>query len=223
MSPLGTASDENLLNTGRWKLQEFEENPVADFSLEGDTLRVSSDASVGFYHRKILSAREMRESRWALSWEWRVLESSSPTLLSTADNDDRPVAVHVWINNPRRAGWFRGGLARLFAVPVPGNMITYTWGGLEPEGTEFSNPHIPDTGHIRVLRDFDDSEQGWFSQTVYFQDDLLESFPEADIKSIYVVVSSDTEDTNGFAEAEIRNLKLVPLPSSSNYPDNDRL
>ena len=207
-------ADEDLLGSGKWRLQEFEDNPVAEFVVDGQTLHVSSDASVGFYHRKILSARQMRKSRWALSWEWRVLETSPATQLTEAGGDDRPVAVHVWINNPSRAGWFRGGLARLFAVPVPGNMITYSWGGLESKGAAFPNPHIPDTGHIEVLREFDEYGQDWFSETVYFQDDLLQQFPDTDIKSIYVVVSSDTEDSQGFAKAEVRNLRLIKLPDS---------
>ena len=204
-------ADEQLLNSGQWKLMGFKDFPEAQFDYSNGVLRVRSDNSVGFYYREVLSGRQMRESDWELSWEWRVLDTSEATETKTADVDDRPVAVHVWINNPGSVGWFRGSLARLFSVPVPGNMITYSWGGTEQIGEEFPNPHIPEEGYIKVLRNHSESGETWFSERVRFRLDLLSEYPDIDWRRVYVVISSDNEDSEGFATAEVRNLRLMPI------------
>ena len=192
----------------------FKDFPEAEFEQTGGVLRVHSESSVGFYYRDMLTGNQLEDGEWELSWDWRVLDTSGATQTNVAGLDDRPVAVHVWINNPRSAGWFKGSLARLFSVPVPGHMITYSWGGTEQKGSRFPNPHIPDDGTIQVLRDHSDYGHEWFTETVRFRADLLSQYPDIRWRRAYVVVSSDNEDSKGFATAEVRNLRLRSVPES---------
>ena len=182
------------------------------FHVDADSLQLESNESVGFFYRKLLSGKELRSRQWQLSWRWRVLKSSSPVPTNTAQGDDRPLALHLWLNDPGSVGWFKGQLAKLFAIPTPGYMLTYSWGGTEPKGTSFTNPHVGDNqGLIRILRNHDAIGEKWLDESIIINEEIEKAFGNIRKKKLYVVVSADNEDSLGHSLAEVRDIRLTPL------------
>ena len=219
LSAWPSAADSRVIEFDRgWKLLALSGEKTTEFQARGNTLQVLSDKAVGFYHHRLLSARQAAQSDWVLSWEWRVMDSSAAVATRTARGDDRPLALHIWLNDPRSAGWLKGSLAKLFAIPTPGHMLTYSWGGTEAKGSQFPNPHIPKTGYIHILRDHSDTGGGWFAERVYFKRDLLRHFGELQRRALYMVVSADNEDSAGFSRAQVRNVILTAVPAPGAEP-----
>ena len=136
-----------------WRTLNLPNKEPNRFEVKEDVLLIDSKESVGFYYKKLLSKQSLKNHQWELSWEWRVLDSSKPVETRIDEGDDRPLAAHLWINQPRSVGWFKGILASAFAIPTPGYMITYSWGGLEEKGSAFQNPHFDEgKGVIKIVR-----------------------------------------------------------------------
>lgn len=192
-----------------WKTLGFKKNKRSEFSVSTDGLSVLSEQAVAFYHYKLPRLSQMSHCNWHLSFQWRVLSANNMTPQKLATKDDRPLAVHLWISDPSQYGWFKGNLARLFSVPAPGYMLSYSWGINEEWGQTFPNPHLTEKAYIQVLRKQSDIGTSWFSEKIEASKDIDTFFnPEQRKKPIYFVISSDTEDSGGNASAEIKDVSL---------------
>lgn len=199
----------NITFDQNWKTLGFKKNKRTEFSLNNDVLQLKSQQAVAFYHLKLQGLSQISHCPWRMSYKWRVLSATNMTSQKLATGDDRPIAVHIWINDPSHFGWFKGRLARLLSLPTPGYMLSYTWGIVDEWGQTFPNPHLPDRAFIRVLRPKTDINGSWFSESIEVSQDIDAFFgPPVRNKKIYVVISADTEDSHGSAYSEIKELQL---------------
>ena len=202
-----------VLNKG-WKTLNLTDHPDNQITATNSSITIESNNSVGFYYKKLLSAKSLKKSDWQLSWEWRLLETSPAVKTNVSEGDDRPIAIHLWLNDPKSAGWLKGSLAKVLSIPTPGYMLTYQWGGLEQQGDVFFNPHIENNrGVIKVLRNHDVIGEHWQHQSINIKSEFLSLLNVEASKKLYVVISADTEDSPGSALAEVRNIQLHQLSS----------
>ena len=195
----------------KWKQLELPETASNEYTADGATLTVRSDNSADFYYRKLLSAKQLEKANWQLSWEWRVLESTEAVATNTTEADDRPLAVHLWINDLKSVGWFKGGLAKLFGIPTPGYMLTWSWGGTEAVGSEFANPHLPEgRGLITIAEPASAAGQDWQKQTIHVNDAISTLLANVNDR-IYLVISADNDGHGGNSVAQVRNLTLTRI------------
>lgn len=170
---------------------------------DDDTMQVISDSSVAFYYREV-----MPESR-TLSWRWQVMDAGVQTDLRTPGEDDRPVALHLWFPKDDDSGSLFGWAASLLGYPPVGRAITYVWGGEEPRGTAFVNPHLADSqGMIVVLQTTAASESGWAEETVDFAADYERYFGHPSPKPTHIAISGDSDDLGGRRSARIADLRF---------------
>ncbi|MDD9893094.1 MAG: DUF3047 domain-containing protein [Gammaproteobacteria bacterium] len=194
----------------KWKQLELPETASNEYTADGETLTVRSDNSADFYYRKLLSAKQLDKANWQLSWEWRVLESTKAVATNTTEADDRPLAVHLWINDRKSVGWFKGGLAKLFGIPTPGFMLTWSWGGTETVGSEFANPHLPEGRGLITIAAAGATAMEWQQQTVNVNDAISNLLTEVNDR-IYLVISADNDGHGGRSVAQVRNLRLTRI------------
>ncbi|MGD1934673.1 MAG: DUF3047 domain-containing protein [Candidatus Phaeomarinobacter sp.] len=170
---------------------------------DDDTMEVISDSSVAFYYREVMPETQ------TLSWRWRVMDAGVQTDLRTPGEDDRPVALHLWFPKDDESGSLFGWAASLLGYPPVGRAITYVWGGTEPRGTAFINPHLADSqGMIIVLRTTAASEDGWAEETVDFAADYERYFGGPSPKPSHIAISGDSDDLGGLRSARISDLRF---------------
>ncbi|MEP0068643.1 DUF3047 domain-containing protein [Pyruvatibacter sp.] len=171
---------------------------------DDDTMDVISDGSVGFYYREVMPDAQ------SLTWRWRVIDAGVQTDLRTPGKDDRPVALHLWFPKDEESDSLFGWTASLFGYPRVGRAITYVWGGAEPRGTAFVNPHLSDSqGVIVVLRTTAASNDGWVEETVNFGADYERYFGSPSPKPSHIAISGDSDDLGGLRSARISNLRFI--------------
>ena len=171
---------------------------------DDDTMEVVSDNSVAFYYREV-----MPETR-TLSWRWQVMDAGIQTDLRTPGEDDRPVALHLWFPKDEESGSLFGWAASLLGYPPVGRAITYVWGGEEPRGTAFVNPHLADSqGMIVVLRTTAAAADGWAEETVDFAADYERYFGHPSPKPSHIAISGDSDDLGGVRSARIADLRFT--------------
>ena len=171
---------------------------------DDDTMEVVSDNSVAFYYREV-----MPETR-TLSWRWQVMDAGIQTDLRTPGEDDRPVALHLWFPKDEESGSLFGWAASLLGYPPVGRAITYVWGGEEPRGTAFVNPHLADSqGMIVVLRTAAAAADGWAEETVDFAADYERYFGHPSPKPSHIAISGDSDDLGGVRSARIADLRFT--------------
>lgn len=171
---------------------------------DDDTMEVISDDSVAFYYREVMPEAQ------TLSWRWQVMDAGVQTDLRTPGEDDRPVALHLWFPKDEESGSLFGWAVSLLGYPPVGRAITYVWGGAEPRGTAFVNPHLADSqGMIVVLRTTAASQDGWAEESVDFVADYERYFGGPSPKPSHIAISGDSDDLGGLRSARISNLRFV--------------
>lgn len=184
-----------------WKLRSVrgQEAPSTDMRSDdsGRVLRVLGAGRAAWFYRE-LSPR-IPETRGALHWTWRVLETPAGADLRAKDTDDSPMRVYVVFGNP--GGLFGGS----------GRIIFYSYGNAEPSGFARAS-HGSDKLH--VIRVDGAAEVGAWQQH------RVEPF--ADYRRIWrrdpppitaIGIMQDTDQTGATAVAELRRLEWRPAPS----------
>jgi len=203
---------------GGWKILNYKDNKPTEFSVIGTRLRLNSERAVAFYYHRLPRLSQISHCDWHLSFDWRVLEAKNLSQQNSLGEDDRPLAVHIWVNDPFQFGWLKGSLAKLFSLPAPGYMLTYSW-GVEAEWRQtFENPHIPGRGYISVIRNEHHIGDSWYSESINISQGLREYFNDTLItRALYVVISADTEDSQGSSMAEVKGIVIAAEPCQENF------
>jgi hypothetical protein len=127
-------------------------------------------------------------------------------------HDDRPIAVHLWFPDAPGRGTFLHSLRRTFAsilgTPLPGKILTYSFGGAGPVNRFFVNPVLPEEGMIRILRAYDAPRGVWFTETIDIAADFALAFGYHGPLPSHIAVSADMEDTHGRSLAFLADMRF---------------
>lgn len=205
-----TAIDAELKAAG-WTLYEKSDWKPARFSRTRDgAIRVTSDDSTALIWREV--APDAKTRRY-LSWRWRVDAAMPPTDITVKGGDDRPVAIHVWFEDPpERKSFFASVRATvlegLFGIPVSGRVLTYVWGGTGKVGDAQRNPHIGDDSWM-IARRVQGAERGrWVEERVDLSADFQHGFGEAPPPARIIAIAADSEDTHTASTAFVRDIRF---------------
>ncbi len=174
---------------------------------EGEVLIESEGGFALVYH-----PLEKDKAFSRLRWRWKVDRSGIATDASMKGSD-RPVALHVWFAPPDSASGFwhslRSGIASMLGAPPPGQVISYMWSGLNADGENFVNPHLPERGNIVILRGRNSPTGTWLSEEIDIRADFRRLFGTDAPPPAFVAISADTDDTCATTRAAIADIKFV--------------
>lgn len=200
----GTDTPAPAFEREAWRLVGVPGKSESQFQwLDNGTLAIHSDDAVGFFYHEVMP------STTGLMWRWRVMEAGANSDLRIPGADDRPVAIHLWFPNEEESGSLFGWAASLVGYPSVGRAITYVWGGNEPRGTAFINPHLEDDrGVIVVLQTAATSQTDWVEEQIDFAADYQRHFGSAAPQPTYIAISGDSDDLGGTRAARIDGLRF---------------
>jgi hypothetical protein len=199
----GTAGAGDLLaDKEAWSHLSVPGKPEAEIVLSPGRADIRSKDGVRFAYRPLPAAIER------LHWRWRVAGSYPPSNPAEAGQDDRPLAVHLWIDHAGTDAVLFGTIARFLGFPPVTHVLTYAWGGSVPPGTVLANPYH-ENGRIIVLRDDTTSNSGWRAESRDLARDLELAFggdvSTRDLR--HLAISTDLDDLGGMATATIDGLR----------------
>lgn len=204
------AIDAKLTSAG-WSLFESSKWQPARFARTGDgAIRVTTDDSTALIWREV--GADAKRRRY-LSWRWRVDAAMPPTDITVKGGDDRPVAVHVWFEDPPESRSFFAAirasvLEGIFGIPVSGRVLTYVWGGKGKPGDAQRNPHIGDDSWM-IVRRVQGAKQGqWVEERVDLAADFERGFGEAPPPARIIAIAADSEDTHTASTAFVRDIRF---------------
>lgn len=204
------AIDANLTSAG-WSLFESSEWQPARFAETRDgAIRVTSDDSTALIWREVGADAKTRRY---LSWRWRVDAAMPPTDITVKGGDDRPVAIHVWFEDPpERQSFFASiratVLEGIFGIPVSGRVLTYVWGGKGKPGDAQRNPHIGEDSWMIVRRVQAAVPGRWVEERVDLAADFQRGFGEAPPPARIIAIAADSEDTQTASTALVRDIRF---------------
>ncbi|MEQ9329667.1 MAG: DUF3047 domain-containing protein, partial [Rhodospirillales bacterium] len=73
--------------------------------------------------------RPVERNAAELAWRWRVRGDFTASDMTESGRDDRPLAIHLWLDSPAADDVLFGTLARLIGFPRVTHVLTYAWGG----------------------------------------------------------------------------------------------
>ncbi len=204
-SPLPAAAT-SLLSAGEeWTLLSVPGRPVAEIVISDGRADIATKDAVRFAYRP------MQQTSAGLAWRWRVRGDFPVSDMTEPGRDDRPLAIHLWLDSPAADDVLFGTLARLIGFPRVTHVLTYAWGGNLPPGTLLANPHY-ENGTILVLKSATTPDEGWLSETRDLARDLERAFGDGvsitDIR--HIAISTDLDDLGGMASAGITDLRSSP-------------
>lgn len=192
-----------------WKQLDVPGRPAAEISLRDDDLaRLVSSGGVSFFYRPL---RIPESDRLTARWRWRAEGNFSPSDLTRQGGDDRPLALHLWFDQPDSSETLFGTLARAYGYPRVTHVLTYVFGGDGQGGALFANPYFPG-GAVMVLRAGDMANGVWLEENRDLQADIrraLDGQVEPDHLR-FIALSVDNDDLGGQSTGEIRGLHLGP-------------
>lgn len=205
MSGVGAHAVATGLDREKWRLLGVPGEAESRFRwLESGALEVVSDGSVGFFYREVMP------NAGGLAWRWRVDRAGADSDLRAPGADDRPVAVHLWFPQDGDAGSLFGWAASLFGYPPVGRALTYVWGGTEPRGTAFANPHLEEgRGVIVILREAASAHGNWMEEQIDYAADFERHFGRPAPPPSHIAISGDSDDLGGMRAARIDRLRFV--------------
>ncbi|MDX6750845.1 DUF3047 domain-containing protein [Geminicoccaceae bacterium 1502E] len=212
LAPLAASADVGpALEQAGWRELVFRGRETNRFEARAQGIEVVSRQSVSVLWRDVEAAPS---STPLLRWRWRVEEAVPPTDLSRKGGDDRSLAVYVaFAFDAASAGfWERAKRAALGAFtddPLPGQVLTYVWGGEGPEGW-FANPHLPGGGMLRVLRGSGAPLGRWLEEEVDLEADFRAAFGAEPGAVMGLGISADSDDTGSHARGRVAGLVFEP-------------
>jgi len=181
-----------------WEHLTFRRLKPNTFSTGPDRLTVVAEGTSSILYRILPS--DLFASRRA-EWTWRVDSSVPPSDLTTIGNDDRNLGV-FFVNATDdvaarvRPGTSISSLLRNRNVQV----LMYTWGGDNPQGTIIPSPHAP--GRLRNIVQRRPAT-GEFRESV----DLTRDFPRVfgvEMRNLVALaVSSNSENSGSRVQAQV--------------------
>lgn len=181
-----------------WEHLTFRRLKPNTFSTAPNRLTVVADGTSSILYRMLPDA--LFPSRRA-EWTWRVDSSVPPSDLTQIGNDDRNLGV-FFVNATDdvaarvRPGTSISSLLRNRNVQV----LMYTWGGDNPQGTIIPSPHAPDRLRNIVQRR---PATGEFRESV----DLARDFPRVfgvELRNLVALaVSSNSENSGSRVQAQV--------------------
>jgi len=199
------------LSQDGWKLLSVPGKAPAHFAQDGPGgIRISAENAVAFLYRPVPGDMGVKRR---LAWRWRVDEPVPLTDLSIVGQDDRTLAVHlVFPLDPKRLSFFERvdfAVTRIFAPPLAGKVLTYVWGGTQARGEILANPHLEAHGRIIVLRSGTESTGRWFMEEIDFAADFRKAFGYSPPQPIFLMISSDSDDTAWRCVGVIADLTFI--------------
>jgi hypothetical protein len=169
----------------------------------GDEIVLEADGAVGFPWRPATA-----RSADVLRWRWRVDAAPPPTDPRARGVDDRPAAVHLWLDASAGPTLF-GRLAEALGQPRVTHALIWRWGGTLPAGSRAANPYH-ERGAIPVLRDAAGSLGAWRAEARDVEADLRATLGIGAEAFVALALSIDTDDAGGIARARVADLSLAP-------------
>ena len=207
----GAVQTASALEKGDWKVMEFPGIAPSSFVHRPDgRIDVVSDKSSAMLYRAL--APDESDRRY-LRWRWRVDAAMPPTDIRVKGGDDRPIALHVWFEDPPGRKSFFGAIRNtvieaLFGIPVSGRVITYVWGGTGKPGDAQINPHIGDDSWMIVRRAGGARPGKWIAERVDLAADFRRGFGEEAPAARMIAIAADSEDTHTASTALIRDIRF---------------
>jgi len=134
-----------------------------------------------------------------LSWRWALARPlANPTSERTRAGDDYAARVFVVFETS--------------AVPLRNRAINYVWAAREPTGTVFASPYSANVAMF-VLRTAADAPKGWHTEERDVMADYRKFFGADPGEISAVAILSDTDNTDGEAEALFAGLHLTSDPA----------
>jgi hypothetical protein len=186
-----------------WEHLIFRRLKPNTFTTGPNRLTVLSEGTSSILYR--ILPNDLFASRRA-EWTWRVDNSVPPSDLATIGNDDRNLGVFFVNATDSVASRIRPGtsissLLRNRNVQV----LMYTWGGDNPQGTVIPSPHAPDRLRNIVQRR---PTTGEFRESV----DLTRDFPRVfgvEMRNLVALaVSSNSENSGSRVQAQVSDWVL---------------
>lgn len=204
------AIDPRLVERGWTLFERSEWKPARFAAAENNAIRVTTDNSTALIWRRLEDAVKQRRH---LSWRWRVDAAMPPTDIRVKGGDDRPIALHVWFEDPPGRKSFFGAIRNtvieaLFGIPVSGRVITYVWGGTGKPGDAQINPHIGDDSWMIVRRAGGARPGKWIAEPVDLAADFRRGFGEEAPAARMIAIAADSEDTHTASTALIRDIRF---------------
>ena len=163
---------------------------------------VANGTSSILYH--ILPGSEFKRTR--AEWTWRVDSSVPPSDLRVIGNDDRNLGVFFVNATDEVAGRVRPGTSISRLLRSSGvQVLMYTWGGNDPQGTVIPSPHAPDRLRNIVQRR---PQTGEFRERVDLAADFPRVFGVPLRNLVALAVSSNSENSGARVQAQITGWTL---------------
>lgn len=195
--PRSTHADTVTFDQG-WEHLTFRRLKPNTFATAPNRLTVVADGTSSILYR--ILPNDLFDSRRA-EWTWRVDSSVPPSDLTQIGNDDRNLGV-FFVNATDdvaarvRPGTSISSLLRNRNVQV----LMYTWGGDNPQGTIIPSPHAPDRLRNIVQRR---PATGEFRESVDLSRDFPRVFGVEMRNLVALAVSSNSENSGTRVQAQV--------------------
>ncbi len=178
---------------------------------EDGSIAIKADNSAAFLFRTVPEDDAMRRF---LTWRWRVDAAMAPTDLALKGADDRPLALHVFFpaDPDRQSVWQKlaqGLRAKVAGAPFSGKVLTYVWGGTQPNGARLANPYLKSDGMVVVLRSGRTAQGTWLTEKIDFAADFENAFGYRPPKPAYIALSADADDTAGRSMGAVADIRFT--------------
>lgn len=189
-----------------WKIKDFPGIPATEFTVSDEhKIDLFLNKSSAVFYKKL---NKEEKSAVGLSWQWKVDQSIPVTGMAEKGDDDRPVAVHIWFTD-KKSGGLKRFLGRLAGYEIPGQLLTYVWGGHGKKGTIIENPHFRGKGYYIILRSGSFVGSDWQNETIDFRKDYEKIFGDVAPLPSHIAVSGDSDDTKSVGRASVRELEFI--------------
>ncbi len=184
---------------GSWTNQKIPLKSANQYTQNGGTLSVTSNAGVSILYRAVF------QNVTTASWNWQVAQSVPATNLRGKGGDDRNLSLYFVFMPEAEAGAVQGqSLTKILRNPQAKALI-YTYGGNEGRGASFQSPYTGGRGQVIIMAP---AGAGSGQESVNLTKDFQSAYGEAAGTLIGIGVSSDSDDTGSTVEATISNLAI---------------
>ena len=199
------------LKASQWKEIKFKGEAPNIFTSCGEgCVNIHTNKSVSMVAREV--DIDLEEAP-ILSWEWRIERATTFSDLSIKGKDDRAVALYVAFPYNSDHSSFTEKLLRPFVElkrgrNAPGRIISYVWSGFGSRNQVIESPYLSPSGAIVILRNHLAKTGEWLRERVDVASDYHRIFGVKPDMANYILVSSDSDDTQTSNEASIRSIEF---------------
>ena len=207
----GSAHVSSNLKASKWEEIKFRGKAANIFTSCGEgCVKIDTNTSVSMIAREIDIDLEQAP---ILSWEWRIEKAATFSDLSIKGKDDRVVALYVAFPYNSEHSSFAEKLLRPFVElkrgrNAPGRIISYVWSGFGSRNQVIESPYLSPSGAIIILRNHLAKTGEWLRERVDVAADYHRIFGVKPDMANYILVSSDSDDTQTSNQASIRSIEF---------------